>query len=386
MIKRQEVDNDIFEEYNYQNNFHYTNENKEFLSSQLITYIGNKRRLLSLIDKGIYYCQKRINKKKLSILDGFSGSGVVSRNLKRFSSILYSNDLESYSFVVNKCYLSNKSEIDIEFIKETIFSLNYKKLHKKFKKGIIEKLYSPKNDNNIKKDERVFYTNKNARIIDNIRRMIRKIDKQEFFLAPLLSEASIHANTSGLFKGFYKNKETGIGQFGGTAENCLNRIKREIVLPVPVFSNYECEVNIYQKNINNLISELPEIDVAYYDPPYNQHPYGSNYFMLNLIVGYKEPKEMSKISGIPKEWNKSDYNNKKAELSLNCLIRDTKAKFILLSYNNEGIIFHNKIVDILEKYGKIEILEQDYNTFRGSRNLRNRNKKVKEFLFILEKC
>ena len=385
MIKKQEIDNDIFEEYNYQNDIHYTNENKKFLSSQLITYIGNKRKLLSLINNGIFYCQKKINKKKMSILDGFAGSGVVSRNLKQFSTILYSNDLESYSFVVNKCYLSNKSEVDIEFIKKTISYLNNNKLNNNLKKGIIEKLYSPKNDDNIEKNERVFYTNKNAFIIDNIIRMIDKVSNQEFFLAPLLSEASIHSNTSGLFKGFYKNKETGIGQFGGTAENCLDRIKKEIILPVPVFSNYECEVNIYQEDTNNLVKNLPEIDVAYFDPPYNQHPYGSNYFMLNLICNYKEPKKISKTSGIPKEWNRSDYNNKKSKVSLDCLIRDTKAKFILLSYNNEGIILYDDIICILEKYGKIEILEQSYNTFRASRNLSNRDKKVKEYLFILEK-
>ena len=35
--------------------------------------------------------------------------------------------------------------------------------------------------------------------------------------------------------------------------------------------------------------EYADLDLAYFDPPYNQHPYGSNYFMLNLLVHYRRP-------------------------------------------------------------------------------------------------
>jgi adenine-specific DNA methylase len=89
-------------------------------------------------------------------------------------------------------------------------------------------------------------------------------------------------NTSGVFKGFYKNKETGIGQFGGSNQDALLRIKGD--LPFPIFSDFNCEVMVYNDDSNNVIKTAPEVDLAYVDPPYNQHPYGSNYFMLNLIL------------------------------------------------------------------------------------------------------
>ena len=38
---------------------------------------------------------------------------------------------------------------------------------------------------------------------------------------------------------------------------------------------------------NELVKEIEPVDLAYFDPPYNQHPYGSNYFMLNIINGGK---------------------------------------------------------------------------------------------------
>ena len=71
--------------------------------------------------------------------------------------------------------------------------------------------------------------------------------------------------------------------------------------------------------------------------------------------------------------------------SMDDLIKNTKAKFILISYNNEGIIPFDTFKSILEKYGKVELLQQDYNTYRGCRNLHDRSIKVKELLWVLEK-
>lgn len=53
-----------------------------------------------------------------------------------------------------------------------------------------------------------------------------------YFIAPLLAEASVHTNTSGVFKGFYKDRH-GVGKFGGTAGNALSRILGDISLPFP---------------------------------------------------------------------------------------------------------------------------------------------------------
>ena len=67
------------------------------------------------------------------------------------------------------------------------------------------------------------------------------------------------------------------------------------------------------------------------------------------------------------------------------LIRDTDSKYVLLSYNNEGLITSDEIRGILSKYGEVTLKKQNYNTFRGSRNLNNRNLKVKELLWVLKK-
>jgi adenine-specific DNA-methyltransferase len=93
-------------------------EKKEFLTQQLITYIGNKRALLGFIGNGIKTIQKKLHKDKLKTFDVFSGSGIVARFLKQFSDLLVVNDLEKYSTVINECYLSNQDEVNISTLRK----------------------------------------------------------------------------------------------------------------------------------------------------------------------------------------------------------------------------------------------------------------------------
>lgn len=362
-------------------------ENNDYLTTQLITYIGNKRKLLTYIESVVISIQQEINKKKLNCLDGFSGSGIVSRMLKQYSKTLYVNDLENYSYVLNKCYLKNVNSNKLKEIVKNINYLNSIKNKVPQEPGIIERLYAPKETYNIKKGERVFYTTENARRIDNIRKSIDLFEEEkEYYLGPLLYKSSVHTNTSGVFKGFYKKKGVDLGQFGGENKHCLERITGEISLPIPVFSKFNCEVNILNRDINNLISDLTDLDIAYYDPPYNQHPYGSNYFMLNLIVDYKEPQELSLNSGIPKNWNKSGYNKiAESKLLIEDLFKNTNSKFILLSYSNEGFVPIPDIIKISEKYGKTTSIEIPHIKFRGGRNRDQQNNHVKEYIIILKK-
>ena len=97
-------------------------ENEMFLTSQIITYIGNKRSLLGFIGDAVAIVKKNLKKEKLDVVDIFSGSGIVSRYMKQHSSKIIANDLEDYSYVLNKCYLSNKNDIDMD---ELISWYNY---------------------------------------------------------------------------------------------------------------------------------------------------------------------------------------------------------------------------------------------------------------------
>lgn len=361
---------------------------KKYFTEQVITYLGNKRSLLKEIDSMIKIVLKELNKDKIISADLFSGSGVVSRLLKERSSLVISNDLEYYSAIINKCFLTNKIDFQKdEFVK--YLNLIYEKMNEEQKEGIVSKHYAPKDDENIKVNERVFYTRENALFIDNFRKYIDEIvptELKHYFLALLITEASIHVNTSGVFKGFYKDKNTGIGKFGGTDENALKRIKSKIEITLPILSDEESEVKIYSEDAIKLSKKLKNLDLVYLDPPYNQHPYGSNYFMLNIILKNEINDEISKVSGIPRKWNRSPFNNKNDALkSMEKIVSNLDTKYILISYNNEGFITYDEMNSMLSKYGKVKSKKIKYNTFRGSRNLNGRNIYTNEYLFLLKK-
>jgi adenine-specific DNA-methyltransferase len=363
-------------------------ENEEYLSRQLITYIGNKRRLLDFIGAALFRVKKRLDREKLKLFDLFSGSGVVARYFKRYASLLLVNDLEAYAEVINRCYLANRDQVPLAELRALHEELLRRLETEPLRQGFIAELYAPQDGDAIQSGERVFFTPRNARYLDTARQYIACLEPgyQPFFIAPLLAEASVHANTAGVFKGFYKDSKTGQGRFGGAGEHALSRIKGDIRLPFPLWSNFDCQTRIYREDANRLAPVAEEVDLAYLDPPYNQHPYGSNYFMLNLILNYRRPENLSSVSGITAGWAHSNYNKKRvAAAALSELAESIKAPYLLISFNSEGFISLAEMRSILEKIGKVEILEIPYNVYRGGRNLRNRQIHVKEYLYLVEK-
>jgi adenine-specific DNA-methyltransferase len=363
-------------------------ENPDYLSRQLVTYIGSKRALLPEIGLTLEKVKRRLGKQRLRVLDAFSGSGVVSRFFKAHASYLVSNDIEDYAAVIGRCYLRNKSTVDLRRLSAIVDELNIRVETEPFPKGFIEELYAPRDETKITREDRVFYTKRNARRLDNYRRLIDTVpaDLKDLLLGPLLSEASVHANTAGVFKGFYKNRRTGVGQFGGTGGDALTRILGRIVLEPPVLSNFECQYEVCQEDANALARRLKNLDLAYLDPPYNQHPYGSNYFMLNLLVRYERPIRTSRVSGIPSDWRRSGYNVRgKCRELLYDLVATLDAPFVLISFNDEGFIAPEEMQQLLGQFGSVEIIEKKYNAFRGARNFNNRSIHVTEHLFLLER-
>lgn len=364
-------------------------EDPRFLKDQLVTCIGNKRALLAQIEAAVEVVRERLGRERLTILDAFSGSGVVSRLFKRYAEALVVNDFEGYARVVSDCFLTNRSKIELDELGAIVSSINSTVDDWQGPSGFIERLYAPADESNIQPGERVFYTPTNARRLDAYRQLIGAEDEslRHLLLGPLLSEASVHANTAGVFKGFYKDRTTGVGKFGGTGADALRRIKAPIVLAPPVLSRFECDYEVHQEDASVLVPKLESIDLAYFDPPYNQHPYGSNYFMLNLLADYEEPADISKVSGIPTSWSRSGYNVRSQSLRLlRELLESVDARFILLSFNDEGFIKPTELHEVLRDLGSVEAVEMRYNAFRGSRNLANRPTHVTEHLFLVERA
>ena len=139
-----------------------SDEDPNYLSRQIITYIGNKRALLGQIGQVVEGVKGRLGKERLRVFDVFSGSGIVSRYLKAHASTLISNDIEDYAAVVGRCYLRNRSTVDMRAITEMVDEMNRRVEDESFPTGFIEELYAPKDESRITREDRVFYTRDNA--------------------------------------------------------------------------------------------------------------------------------------------------------------------------------------------------------------------------------
>jgi len=256
--------------------------------------------------------------------------------------------------------------------------------------------YAPKDTKNPDfYNERLFYTQENALKIDAIQEIITnpklfsKIEK-EIIQTSLMYNMTWHINTSGTMKGFHNG-------WGGKGKKALKRILGKIELKKLPFIN-GIEGVVYKDYAEKIFinNNIPEIDIIYADPPYNQHQYSANYNHLNTLVrnDYYYPGKVIKGSraGIRKDHTRSDFcksqkegNIKIAEKAFINFINNIKAKYIILSYNNEGIIDIERLIDILSINGKnfITIEYQIYDKFKGGKGTQTSNKVI-EYLIVVK--
>ncbi len=369
-------------------------ESNNYLTNQIITYMGNKRKLLYAIDDALQSIQTELKQDNLSIGDGFSGSGIVSRLFKTKSNKIYTNDLAGYSKTLNECYLASPTDAKIKKIHkyiDIVNNLNFENVADPW----ISKHWAPINATITNKD-RVYFTHENGKRIDIMRDYIQNQippEYQSFLLAPLLVEISIHNNTNGQFSAFFKDGNTnGKGLYGGKNGVDINRITQDIHIPYPIFNQNKCNVNISQMDTNEWVKTIPDLDVVYFDPPYNKHPYSIYYFLLDIVNNWNKTQDIPNTNRRqPKNWEKSKYNSSiHAKQAMIDLIQNTKAKYIIISYNNGGIIPIIELDHLLNDAGTVRKIPIDHKTYNRLKGISNYKREkdyvdVKEFLYILKK-
>ena len=272
---------------------------EKYLSGQIITYMGNKRKLLPVIGELVDKIQMELGR-SLTIGDGFAGSGIVSRLLKTKAAELYTNDLAGYSRTLNTCYLATPDAETLKQIELYVTAAN--KLASKAAgtsaaagtqasaagtsaAAWISGNWAPATPE-ITEHDRVYFTYENGKRIDVLRDYITTLPSlyQPYLLAPLLVECSIHNNTNGQFSAFYKDANAEKGAYGGKGGVDLKRITQPITLPLPLFDPHPCKTVISQMDTNAWAKNLKQkLDIVYYDPPYNKHPYNIYYFLVFCI-------------------------------------------------------------------------------------------------------
>src|SRR5690606_491246 len=282
-----------------------------------MNYIGSKQKLSSFIFETVTKtCGKDLSQK--TFCDLFAGTGIVGRTFKTSVKQIIANDVEYYSFVLNRSYIGNHIIFEYEgFLNE----LNLLK----GKKGFIFQNYSEGG-----KAGRNYFTSENGQKIDAVRIQIEvwkknsKITEEAYFflLASLLESADKVANTASVYGAFLKHIK-------------VSAAKKMVIKPA-VFQQTENEHQVFQQDSNSLIKKI-EGDILYLDPPYNARQYGANYHLLNTIAKYDTfvPKGKTGL----RDYYKSDWCRTGEVLkSFSELIENAQFAYIFLSYNNEGLM------------------------------------------------
>jgi adenine-specific DNA-methyltransferase len=361
---------------------------EEYIHQPMFTYLGNKRKLLDFIEEQVNHVKKKLKKDKLVTMDGFSGSGVVARMLSTHSSELHTNDLELYADVSAGCYVKQPTKAQQEKIAKHIEKMNELAEKGPYVEGIMTKWYAPKDTEKPTAGEVCFFTRENAKIIDTMREYIEKKVENEltdWCLGPLLIQASTHANTMGHLSSFFKD-ENNVGTFH-KSEASYRHASDPIRLECPIWSPEPCKVECHNQSTNDLIKKLKgPFDLIYYDPPYNEHEYSHKYFLLNVIITNKKAKNWMEVTHMPsrEERNQSDYCKEETALkAMTELLEDSLniSKYVLISYNDEGIISAENWKKMLEPY-QYNKIQKDYKRMVDHNG---KSGKVKEILYLIKK-
>lgn len=332
-----------------------------------MNYIGSKLKLcqdfLPSTIKSI--CGEDLSSK--TFCDIFAGTGIVGRTFKASVKQVIANDIEYYSYVLNKNYIENHREI--KYKNNYIAELNSLPL---INDGFIYKNYCLGGNG-----ERQYFSDENGKKIDTFRTKIEEWKNTGFvsenvyyfLLCSLLECADKVANTASVYGAYLKKLK--------------KSAQKEMILEP---AEYELNLNehkVYNKDANSLIKEISG-DILYLDPPYNTRQYGANYHLLNTIAEYKEFNPKGK-TGL-RDYSRSKYcsvSTVKEEFEI--LIKDAQFKYIFLSYNNEGLMSTDDVKVIMSKYGYYDLVKTNYQRFKADSNRVNKADSTVEYVHILEK-
>ncbi len=306
----------------------------------MIKYLGSKRTLLPLIREMAAASQAR------TALDLFSGTTRIARAFKGLGIQTIASDSASYSEVFAKTWIElDATEADQGELFAAIERLN----RLPGAPGYFTQKFST---------EAQFFQAKNAERIDAIREQIELEYRGSWLYFPLLTSLIQAAD----------RVDSTTGQQMAFLKSWSLRSGYELELRDPELLPGTGQS--LRGDAVALAANLPAVDLAYLDPPYNQHRYFGNYHIWESLVRWDKPETYGvankRIDNRLPE-SKSAFNSRKTmPAALYSVINNLECKTLLLSYNNESWLSRDELIDLAGQKGHVEILDFDFKRYVGS--------------------
>ena len=306
----------------------------------MIKYIGSKRVLVPFISDVVGALSRGG-----SVLDLFSGTSRVGHALKNRGHTVISNDLNRYAHTLATCYVQADAEDVVDEAQAWLDKLS--KLPGK--RGYFTRTFC---------EESRFFQPKNGQRVDAIRTAIQEAalptELEAVLLVSLMEAADRVDSTTGVQMAYLK-------QWARRSHNDLE-LRLPKVLPRGRGKSRALCADALQT------AREVSCDIAYLDPPYNQHKYLGNYHIWETLVRWDAPEPYGKAcKRIDCKQRKSPYNSKRQIHEALAAVVDTlDAEHLVVSFSNEGFVNRDEMIQLLSRRGPVWVLARPYKRYVGA--------------------
>ena len=307
----------------------------------MIKYLGSKRLLLPLIT-GVVNAIPDAH----SVIDLFSGTSRVGHALKAEGFQVFSNDLNTYAATLARCYVQADRERHARMAQTLLDEFG----RLPGKAGYFTETFCVQSR---------FFQPKNGEKIDAIRDAIAakglEPELEAVVLVSLMEAADRVDSTTGVQMAYLK-------KWAARSHQPLS-LRLPNILPRAAAGAGRA----HQMDALAAAQQL-RADVAYLDPPYNQHKYLSNYHIWETLVRWDAPEQYGvACKRVDCRERKSPYNSRpRARAAFERLIEAIQARVLVVSFNNEGFLPRSDMEEMLKKRGHVQVIERDFRRYVGA--------------------
>ncbi|MCC6320435.1 MAG: DNA adenine methylase [Phycisphaerales bacterium] len=311
----------------------------------MIKYIGSKRTLIPVILEAV-----RRAANAHCVIDLFSGTSRVGHALKAAGYRVLSNDHNAYAATLARCYVQADAEDVIADAKKLVREFNALK----GEPGYFTETFCERSR---------FFQPKNGARIDAIREAIAvkglEPELEAVMLVSLMEAADRVDSTTGLQMAYLKT-------WAPRAHNDLELRVPEVLPRAKHGKGQATCLDALEA------AKLLEADVAYIDPPYNQHSYLGNYHAWESLVRWDKPEVYGiACKRVDVRQRQSIFNSRPQFAGvMRKLLAAVRAPVLVVSFNNEGYLAREEMESMLaalwDGQGKVTTIENDFKRYVGA--------------------
>jgi adenine-specific DNA-methyltransferase len=309
----------------------------------MIKYIGSKRALLTHILSTIGAAAPA----GAVVADLFSGTARVGHALKRAGYRVLANDHNAFAHILATCYVQADAERWAEPARKILADLQ----RLPPRPGWFTETYCVA--------ARYFHPDNGARI-EAVREAILKLgaepELEAVLLASLLEAADRVDSTAGLQMAYMKR----------WAPRALNPLSLRLPAMLPRPAAGACAAFCGEAE---QVAAMLDCDLAYLDPPYNQHSYLRNYHVWETLVRWDQPE----VYGVANKradcrTRISAFNSRPGiGPALARTIAALRCPTLIVSFSDEGYLKRAALEAMLAPRGHVQVVEIPYGRYVGAK-------------------